>query len=164
MFNRAVATFSAPSNPCNIDGMCNEVIWAAPSWLKGMPHYDCVFINSNNDLHSMHRMEVAQAICFFSFTHLDITYACVLVHWFSHITEELDESTGMWMVTPDFDDEGSPNLTVIHIDCIFCAAHLIPIFRDSFVPDHITLDNSLDYFKGFYINHFVDHHAFSIAS
>ena len=68
------------------------------------------------------------------------------------------------MVTPDFDDEGSPNLAVIHIDCIFRAAHLIPIFGDSFVPDHITLDNSLDYFKGFYVNCFVDHHAFSIAS
>ncbi|KAF8257620.1 hypothetical protein EI94DRAFT_1628847, partial [Lactarius quietus] len=91
-------------------------------------------------------------------------YPCALVHWFSHISEERDETTGMWMVTPNFDHSGNPNLAVIHIDCIFCVAHLIPIFGDSFVPDHIMLDNLLEHFKGFYVNRFVDHHAFDIAS
>ena len=112
----------------------------------------------------MRGMEITQAICFFSFMYLGITYPCVLVHWFSRISEEPDEDTGMWMVTPDFDHSGNPILAVIHIDCIFCVAHLIPIFGNSFIPDHITHDNSLDNFKGFYVNRFVDHHAFDIAS
>ncbi|KAH8984532.1 hypothetical protein EDB86DRAFT_2810703, partial [Lactarius hatsudake] len=59
---------------------------------------------------------------------------------------------------------GDPILAVIHVDCIFHAAHLVPIFRNSYIPDHITHDNSLDNFKGFYVNRFVDHHAFDFAS
>ncbi len=164
VFNRATATFHTPSDPSNDEGVRQEVIRAAPSWLKGMPRYDCIFVNSNNELDGMRGMEIARAICFFSFVYLGITYPCVLVHWFSRISEEPDEDTGMWMVTPDFDHSGNPILAVIHIDCIFRAAHLIPIFGNSFIPDHITHDNSLDNFKGFYVNRFVDHHAFDIAS
>lgn len=110
-------------------------------------------------------MEVARIIRFFSFAYLGTTYPCALVHWFSRISEEPDEDTGMWMVTPDFDGTtGSPVLAVIHIDCIFRAAHLIPIFGNSFVSDEITHVNVLDSFKGFYVNRFIDHHAFEIAS
>ncbi len=109
-------------------------------------------------------MEVAHAICFFSFRYLGVTYPCALVHWFSHIFEKPDEDTGMWMVTPDFDRSGNPILAVIHIDCIFCAVDLVPIFGSSFVPDDITHNNSLDYVKGFCVNRFIDHHTFDIAS
>jgi hypothetical protein len=162
--NRAIATFHAPSDPSNTEGMQQEVIRATSSWFKGMPQYDCIFVNTSNEVNSMRGMEVARAICFFSFVYLGITYPCALVHWFSHISEERDEDSGMWMVSPDFDRNENPNLAVIHIDCIFRAAHLVPIFGDSFVPDNITNYNSLDSFKGFYVNCFVDHHAFHIAS
>ena len=165
VFIHTTVTFHTPSDPSNDDGMQQEIICAAPSWLKGMPRYDCILINSDNKLIGMCGMEVAQAICFFSFLYLGVTYPCTLVHWFGCISEEPDDDTGMWMVAPDLDCTGEkPVLMVIHIDCIFCAAHLIPIFRDLFVPDKVTLDTSLDYFKGFYVNQFVDHHAFNIAS
>ncbi|KAF8263163.1 hypothetical protein EI94DRAFT_1807666 [Lactarius quietus] len=164
VFNCAIATFHTPSDPSNNNGLRDEVIRATPSWLKGMPCYDCIFINSDNELQGMRGMEVTRAMCFFSFEYLGITYPCALVHWFSHISDEPDKTTGMWMVNPDFEDGGKPIMAVIHIDCIFRAAHLIPIFGESFVPDHITPDNSLEYFKGFYVNHFIDHHAFDIAS
>ncbi|KAN0133618.1 hypothetical protein V8E53_008565 [Lactarius tabidus] len=153
--NRAIATFHAPSDPSNTEGMQQEVIRATSSWFKGMPQYDCIFVNTSNEVNM---------ICFFSFVYLGITYPCALVHWFSHISEEWDEDSGMWMVSPDFDRNKNPNLAVIHIDCIFRTAHLVPIFGDSFVPDNITNYNSLDSFKGFYVNCFVDHHAFHIAS
>ncbi|KAI9436911.1 hypothetical protein H4582DRAFT_2111949 [Lactarius indigo] len=162
IFNHATAMFCTPSDPSNEQGMRQEVIQATPLWFKGTLHYDCIFVNSNNELHGMHEMKIAQAICFFSFMYLSVTYPCVLVHWFSHISEEPDKDTGMWMVTPDF-VHGDPILTVIHIDCIFRAAHLVPIFGNSFVPDYITHDNSLNNFKGFYVNQFVDYHAFNIA-
>ncbi|KAH9071088.1 hypothetical protein EDB83DRAFT_2221410 [Lactarius deliciosus] len=163
VFNRATAMFHTPSDPSNDQGMRHEVIRATPSWLKGKPRYDCIFVNSNNELHGMRGMEIARAIRFFSFVYLGVTYPCVLVHWFSRISEEPDEDTGMWMVTPDF-VRGDPILAVIHVDCIFRAAHLVPIFGNSYIPDHITHDNSLDNFKGFYVNRFVDHHAFDFAS
>jgi hypothetical protein len=164
IFNHTTTTFHTPSDLSNNEGMRHEVIRASPSWLKGMPRYNCIFVNSDNTLIGMCGMEVTRAICFFSFVHLGVTYRCAMVHWFSYISEEPDEDTGMWMVSPDFRQNESPILAVIHIDSIFCAAHLIPIFRNSFVPDHITHDISLNYFKGFYVNRFVDHHAFDITS
>jgi hypothetical protein len=144
--------------------MRKEVIQAAPSWFNGMPRYNCVFVNSNNELNGMRGMEVARTLCFFSFRYLGVTYSCAVVQWFSHISEEPDEDTGMWMVTPDFHPSGTPVLAIIHIDCIFRAAHLLPIFGNTFVSEDITHMNSLDCFKGFYVNRFVDYHAFDIAS
>ncbi|KAF8262450.1 hypothetical protein EI94DRAFT_1773183 [Lactarius quietus] len=115
IINHAIMTFHAPTTP---------------SWLKGMPRYDCIFVNTSNEVNSMCGMEVAQALCFFSFVYL--------VHWFCHISEEQDEDSGMWMVSPEYDCNKNLNLAVIHIDCIFHAAHLLPIFRDFFIPDDIT--------------------------
>ena len=133
---------------------------ATPLWRREAQRYDCVFVNSDNKLNGIHGLEVARTICFFSFIYLGVSYPCALVQWFSRISEGIDETTGMWMVAPDFDPTGSPALAIVHVDCILRAAHLIPIFRDSFVSDEITHNNSLDNFKGFYVNRFVDHHAF----
>jgi NAD-dependent dihydropyrimidine dehydrogenase PreA subunit len=74
------------------------------------------------------------------------------VQWFSHTSEEIDETTGMWTVTADCEATGSPALAVDHDDCILCAACLIPISGESFVSDEITHNNSLDHFKGFHVN------------
>ena len=62
---------------------------------------------------------------FFLFRHHDKIYPCVLVHRFLKIDEELDVNTGMWWVEPDFDAEGEALYTVIHLDTMVCAAHLI---------------------------------------
>jgi hypothetical protein len=162
--NGAIVTFHTPSDPSNVEGMRKEVIRVAPSWCKGMPRYDCIFMNSDNEVDGMRGMEVTRVICFFSFLFLGTTYPCALVHWYSHISEEPDVDTGMWMVSPDFNDNGNLILAVIHIDSIFRAAHLIPIFGNTVLPDNVTYYNSLDNFKGFYVNRFADHHTFDIAS
>ena len=162
VFNHATATFHTPSDPSNVDGLRQEVVRAAPLWRGEASRYDCIFVNQDDELDGMRGLEVARAICFFSFIYLGISYACTLLQWFSRIAEEIDEVTGMWMVAPDFNLTGSPVLAVVHVDCILRAAHLIPIFGDSFVSDDITHTNSLDRFKGFYVNRFIDHHAFNI--
>ncbi|KIJ09954.1 hypothetical protein PAXINDRAFT_86717, partial [Paxillus involutus ATCC 200175] len=73
--------------------------------------------------------------------------------------------TGLWMVHPSFEDDESCESSVIHLDSIFCAVHLLPIFGNS-NPIHpaVTFDNSLDAFKGYYVNKFADHHSFEILS
>ncbi|KAG2158764.1 uncharacterized protein EDB93DRAFT_1237974 [Suillus bovinus] len=43
------------------------------------------------------------------------------------------------------------------------ACHLLPIFDSDFAPDNLTLHNVLDIWPSFYVNRFVDHHAFKIA-
>ena len=52
------------------------------------------------------------------------------MHWFSPSAEECDEDTGMWMVQPEVEDDGSPTISVLHLDCIFRATHLLPIYSD----------------------------------
>ncbi|KAI6016065.1 hypothetical protein BKA83DRAFT_4060430 [Pisolithus microcarpus] len=43
-------------------------------------------------------------------------------------------------------------------------AHLLPIFGKEYVPPLVTCHNSLDIYRAFYINHFVDHHTFKLVT
>ena len=71
----------------------------------------------------------------------------------------------MWMVEPDIHSDGSRLLSVIHIDTIYRAAHLMPAYRTArFIDRSLKMHDSLDSFSLFYINKFADHNAFEIAS
>ena len=59
---------------------------------------------------------------------------------------------------------GEPVISVIHVDRIYRAAHLFPIYGNAPIPATISLHNSLDAFSAFYVNKYADHHAFEIAS
>ena len=143
--------------------MRHECIRAMPSWRKGPPQYDCIFIHTNPLVEGMHALNVARVRAFFSFVSQGITYPCALVHWFSRVGDEADEDTGMWVVEPDLDETGAPFAGIIHLDSVLCAAHLMGVCREAFVPKTLTPDNSLDFFYSFYVNKFIDHHAFEIV-
>ena len=164
IFNSATATFISPSDPSRIGGMQHETIRALPSWHQGPVQYDCVYMSTDNTKNGMLGMDIARVYCFFSFTHTNgQIFPCALVHWFDRVTDEPNELTGMWMVSPSFLEDGSHNLAVIHVDSIVCAAHLLPIFGDELVPPYISFHNSLSIYRGFYVNRFADHHAFELA-
>ncbi|KAG2095408.1 hypothetical protein BD769DRAFT_1631555 [Suillus cothurnatus] len=165
IFHSAAATFVAPSDPSGITGMRHQHIHATPSWHNGPARFDCAFVNTDDRQDGMLSMDVVQIFCFFSFTFTNgRTYPCALIHWFYHITEERDELTGMWMVAPSFNEDGSHDLSIIHIDSIICSAHLLPIFGMQFVPRSLQFYDSLDVYRGFYVSRFIDHHAFVLAS
>lgn len=165
VFNSAAATFIAPSDPSGITGMRREHIRAVPSWRNGPGRFDCAFVNTDDRQDGILSMDVVRIFCFFSFTFTNsCIYSCALVQWFYRITEERDEVTGMYMVAPSFDEDGSPNMSIIHIDSIVRGAHLLPIFGTQFVPRGLQFHHSLDVFRGFYINRFIDHHSFELAS
>ena len=164
IFHCATATFRAPSDPSGPRSMRREYIHATPSWRKGHPRYDCIFVNSNPELLGMRGLTVARVFLFFSFWHENIKYLCALVQWFSTLGTVPDHETGLWMVRPDFHDDERPYLGIIPLESIFRAAHLNPVYRTSaFVSRSLTMHNTLDEFKLFYVNKFVDHHAFEIA-
>jgi len=106
IFNSAAATFFAPSDPSGVGGMCHEHIHAVPSWQKGPPRYNTVFINTGSE-DSINGMEVGRVLCFFSFCHSSETFPCALIHWFKCINNEPDTDTGLWMVRPSFHEDGS---------------------------------------------------------
>ena len=164
MFNSATATFVAPSDPSGVGGMRHKFIRAVPSWQHGPARYDCVYVSTDNTKEGMLSMDIARVYCFFSLTYTDRqTFSCALVRWFDLIADEPDDLTGMWMIAPSFIGE-SENLAVIHVDTIVRSAHLIPIFGQRPVPPFVSFYNSLDAFRGFYVNGFADHHAFELVS
>ncbi|KAG2058711.1 hypothetical protein BDR06DRAFT_875267, partial [Suillus hirtellus] len=61
-------------------------------------------------------------------------------------------------------DDGTPNLTVIHINTIYSAVHLISVYSPDFIPKDIKYFHSDDAFHLFYVNKYTNHHAFKIAS
>ncbi|KAL4062672.1 hypothetical protein J3A83DRAFT_4092501 [Scleroderma citrinum] len=90
-------------------------------------------------------------------------YLCVVVQWFDHVGDEPDVDTGMWIVCPTSTNHCAAT-SVIHVDTIYCAAHLIPVYGTQFIPRDIKPHHSYDIFTAFYVNKFVDHHAFSLLS
>ncbi|KAG1882730.1 hypothetical protein F4604DRAFT_1577018 [Suillus subluteus] len=164
VFNSAAATFYAPSDPSSVGGMRHEQICACPLWQNVYSHNDCILISTNPDLEGMRGLDVARVKCFFSFKFNWEVYPCVLIQWFNKIGDCTDEDTGMWMVKPGVLEDGSPNLTVIHIDTVYRAAHLIPVYGPKFIPHTLKFYHSYDVFRSFYVNKYADHHAFEIAS
>jgi len=103
-------------------------------------------------------------VFFFSFKYLGTVYPCTIVHWFDRVGDSPDTDTGMWIVRPGYRARNDKNIAIIHIDAIYRAVHLIPIYSAHNVnPKDIKPHHSYDVFSSFYVNKFVDHHAFELA-
>ena len=164
VFHSAHAIFCAPSNPSTTTGMYRETIRATPSWNQGEipgPRYDCVFVSngSNSEQPVMSDLLVARILLLFSFLFNSELHQCALVHWFSAFGDQPDPDNGMWVVTPDYSGSAR-NLSVIHIDTIFRAAHLLPIFDATPLPRTLDYTKTLDSFQAFYVNKYIDYHAY----
>ena len=55
---------------------------------------------------------------------------------------------------------GAPNLSVIHIDSIFRAMHLLPIFDDAPLLWMLNYSKTLDSFQGFCVIKYIDYHTY----
>jgi len=163
IYNSASSMFYAPSDLSGVGGMRHEYIRATPAWRQDGPRYDCVFVITDPELEGMRGMDVARVLCFFAFKTQGKRYPCAVVRWFDRIGDMPDETTGMWMVRPSFIWGQQPNFAVIHVDAIFRAAHLIPIFGRELVPPEIKPYHCYNIYRGFYVNKFADHHAFEVA-
>jgi hypothetical protein len=163
VYPSAVATFYAPSDISGVGGMRRERIRAVKSWRKGLGRYDTVFVNTNPSLEGMRGLEIARVRLFFSFSHDGVEYPCALIHWFSRVGELPDDHTGMWVVEPEMLDDSEPHMSIIHLDTIVRASHLLPVFGQGHVSRILQFPNTLDTFTRFYVNKYIDHHAFEIA-
>ena len=61
------------------------------------------------------------------------------------------------------DQYGLQVVSVIHLNCILRAAHLIGHAGSQSVPLRLKHTDSLDAFTAFYVNKYADHHAHEIA-
>ena len=142
-----------------------ERIHAINAWRNGPGRYDCIFVNTDSSasVDGMLGVDVARVRLFFSFKHEGTIFPCALVHWFSRLGNSPNENTGMWMVEPNLAEDGTPIASVIHLDTIFRAAHLMPVYGNVAVPRNLSSTQSLDAFDSYYVNKYIDHHAFEIA-
>ncbi|KAH8976907.1 pyridoxal phosphate-dependent transferase [Lactarius hatsudake] len=125
----AIATFYAPSDLSGSGGLWCERIRSAPHFF-GYPHRDTVFVVVGDSQAGMEAMEIGRVLLFFLFEYRRKSFSCALINWFVH-TDERDPDTGMWVVKQELDRHGQPTLEVIHVDSIARAAHLLPVYGDS---------------------------------
>ncbi len=144
--------------------MRREQVRATPSWWRGVPRYDCIFASGDPTLPGFQGLLVARVRLFFSFTHRGGKHSCALVDWFSPHGDRPEETTGLWIVTPDRTPRGTPRRGVIPIESIVRGAHLIPVYGPDFLPQNFdpTVTDALDVFAAYYVNRFVDHHAHTL--
>lgn len=163
-FPSAVATFYSPSDQCGNGGMRRERIRATPSWRGGPARYDCIFVRSSES--DSPPWDVARVRLFFSFSIDERSYSCALLHEFRIVGDQPDGDTGMWMVERVLDGDGQPSARVVPLNSILRAAHLSPIFGylTHFLSRKASPESSLDNFDNFYVNKYIDHHAFEITS
>jgi hypothetical protein len=166
VFQSAVARFFAPSDLCGAGGMYQERIRCNPSWRDEYARYDTVFVPIGPDVGGLKGMVIGRVRLFFSFTSGRTRYPCALVEWFVPKDTEVDENTGMWVVMPEFERgiSGRRALAIIHLDCIARAAHLLPVFGSSFVPEELHFSNSLDVYHSYFVNNYADHHCHEFLS
>ncbi|KIM53222.1 hypothetical protein SCLCIDRAFT_139476 [Scleroderma citrinum Foug A] len=143
--------------------MCCEHICSCPMWRSEGPHFDCAFVVTDPQAEGMRSLDVACILCFFSVKYLGTFYPCAVVHWFDR-WDGPDLDTGMWIVHTGYCSRNIRNIAIIHIDTIYHAAHLIPIYAAQNVDSsELRSHHSYDMFHSFYVNKYADHHAFEIA-
>ncbi|OCH89900.1 hypothetical protein OBBRIDRAFT_731772 [Obba rivulosa] len=163
VYPSAVATFYAPSDLSGVGGMRRECIWAVHAWKGGAPRRDCAFVEDTN-APGFRGLRVVRVLHFLSFKHGDINYPCALVTWFTPLDNKPCPDTGMWIVTPDLDENGEREMSILHIDCFLRGAHLIAVMAEGeYIPRRLRHSDTLDIFDVFYVNKYADHHAHEIA-
>ena len=166
VYTSAIATFYAPSDISGVGGMRRERIHAVETWWKGPGRYDTVFVSTDPSKEGMLGLEVARVRLFFFFNHNRVDYPCALVDWYTRVGDSPNEKTGMWIVEPTadtLDDFSESRTTILHLDTIVRAAHLIPVFGHRFVSRTLSVTDTLNEFTRFYVNKYADHHSFETA-
>jgi hypothetical protein len=106
----------------------------------------------------MQGLVIARIRLFITLTLDTKPYPCALVEWFIS-RDEPDEDTGMWVVMPEFYDDGQRAMDIIPVDSIVRGAHLLPVFGTSFIPTQIHFSSALDVFQAYFVNNYIDHHS-----
>lgn len=158
IYNSAIAEF--PYSLCEPNGrMRRERFRACQKWRGGPGRYDCVFIATKHSP-GMQGLSVARLKLIFSFKYEENFFPCVVVQWFPNVSDSPDTVTGLYTVSPERD---RTMYQVVSAHTVFRAAHLLPVYSTvrRKPPSRLT---ALDDFRVFYVNKYVDLHAFDTLS
>lgn len=158
VYHSATATFYAPSELAGPRGMHREIIRCSPRWYGERPRYDTILVCTNPDAFGMLGMAVARVRLFISFVHGYVRYNAAVVEWFELDGDQPDPVTGMWVVKPER-VHGRRAMGVISLSSIVRSCHLIACYGRTRIPSGFHYADSLDAFRRFYLNWFVDYHS-----
>jgi hypothetical protein len=68
----------------------------------------------------------------------------------------------MWVVQPEYEGNARCTSAIINLDCIAWAAHLLPVYGSSFVPEDLCFSYALDMFCVYFVHPYIDHHSHKI--
>ncbi|KAF9780987.1 hypothetical protein BJ322DRAFT_1112381 [Thelephora terrestris] len=164
VFHSAKATFHALSNSSGVEGYYRETIRSTSRWQTSgiiVPRQDPVLLATGSDTAGVRGLEVARVQLLFSFMLEEELFECALVHEYCKSFTDPDPDNSLWIFEPDYSDGGSRITSVIHLNSIVRAAHLSPVFKDNTpMPREINFSHTLDVFSAFYLNNYIDYHAF----
>ncbi|KAM6494803.1 hypothetical protein JOM56_009426 [Amanita muscaria] len=159
----ASTVYFAPSDPARMSGFRKDRIYATPSWRNHVARYDTVLVK-NGFGPGPKGLSVARLYLLFSFEFEGVKHPAALVQWFTFVNGSPDEDVGMWIVERTTRADGSPLVGFILTKTILQSCHLIPVYGTTKIPLKISWKNSLVTFKTYYLNRYIDHHAFEILS
>ena len=154
----AHATFYAPTELAGTAGMHREIIRANPTW-RGHPRFDTVLVNTDADKPGMLGMTVGRVMGFMGIPYDGTRHPCALIHWFEKVSEVPSDVTGMYEIRPELDELGQQVTSIVHVDAIFRAVNLSPVFRSTVMPLEFHYSYALDAFESFYVNKYGDYHS-----
>jgi hypothetical protein len=156
--HHAKAVFYAPSDPSGTGGMHCEMLRSNPAWRGSYARYDTVLIRNGHDADGMLGLLVGRVKLFCSFKYADVRYPCALVEWFVRTSDQPDPVTGMWIVEP-YNIGRARALGLVHLDSVVRGCQLIGVYGDELLPVDFDFTYSLDSFRQFYVNRWIDYHS-----
>ncbi|KAI0643083.1 hypothetical protein C8Q79DRAFT_1002821 [Trametes meyenii] len=156
----ATATFFAPSELCDRNGMHSEIIRCTPKWRKQQSRYDTVLVQLSEDP-GLQGMGVGRVRAFLAFAYGITLYECAVLEWFEFVGDHPDPVTGMWIVRQEMDGHQQA-MSIVSIDSIVRACHLTGVYGTTHLPSDFHFTETLDAFQFYYVNHYVDYHSFEI--
>jgi hypothetical protein len=167
VFDSAVAMYYLPSNTLGQAGVYRERIRATPLRSRNIstvPRHDCVLVATDTEAPGFLSMQVARVRLLLSVTHHNTVIPCALVNWFISDGKGPDPVTGMWIVKPQYTANNRHSFSLIHLNSVLRGIHLLPVHKKHPVVETHSFSRSLDNYRRFYVNKYIDYHAFETVT
>jgi hypothetical protein len=167
VFDSAVATYYLPSDTLGQVGVYREWICATPSqsWSMSMvPRHNCVLVATDTKAPSFLSMQVTHVHLLLSVTHHNTVIPCALINWFISDGKGPDPVTGMWIMKPQYTVNNWHSFSLIHLNSVLRGIHLLPVHKKRPVVETHSFSRSLDNYRRFYVNKYIDYHAFETVT
>ena len=125
-----------------------------------VPQHDCVLVAMNTTSPGFSSTQVACIHLLLLITHLDMVIPCALMDWFILEGNKPDPTTGMWVVKPEYTQNNWHFSSIIHLNSVLRGIHLLPVHKKCMVIQAHSHSRSLDIYRRFYMNKYIDYHAF----